>query len=293
MALWRPISSALLLNCKPIQCKKNEQHTLRFNGNTYHSLAYHLTAQSSLFLSFTVSSPPGTNIDFWLIKGQSNFDDFQNGNSFSFIKYYNSPSAQFTEKISSTDDYFLVWENSIFGISVTVNAVLTIDLYQYDVSNYLETCSDTVCSFDLDQAGAHTVLFQANDNGSLDAYSASYELVAKDGLYWSIFAPFFIVCICCCIAVPLVVFFFFKKTSQSADYKPLTSPAPPSSYNTEAGPPISSQAPSPYTAPPSYSPAPLSPSAPQPDYGVPPMNPIAQPPVNPTYQPNQYQPSWN
>ncbi len=110
---------------------KNESFLL--NSEYYKYLDFYMKTGSQLVLNF--ESSLAHRLNFYIIKGDSEFSKFENPNY-----DYNSEEDKYVTSLShitftseESDYYYLVWEN--LGFTRTINYTLDMKFTEYDVSN--------------------------------------------------------------------------------------------------------------------------------------------------------------
>ncbi len=114
-----------------ITYQKNESFLL--NSEYYEYRAFYMKTGSQLVLNF--ESSLANCLNFYIIKGDSEFSKFENPNY-----DYNSEEDEYVSTLShftfiseESDYYYLVWEN--LGFTTTINYTLDMKFTEYDVSN--------------------------------------------------------------------------------------------------------------------------------------------------------------
>ncbi|WP_371806492.1 hypothetical protein [Candidatus Lokiarchaeum ossiferum] len=115
----------------------SEQDSFNIPGGYYEYVSYFMKTGTTFTLNFSSSS--GERIDFYLLKGENQYNNFiDSENSFSSEEdFYVAAYTDFQYTCSKSDRYYLVWEN--YDDATVVNYSIDINFTEYDVSAALNT----------------------------------------------------------------------------------------------------------------------------------------------------------
>ena len=148
-----------------------ENESFLLNSNYYEYRVLYMKTGSQFILDFESSAKNPLN--FYIIKGDSEFSDFENPNyDFSSEEdEYIASLSNFFFISDESDYYYIVWNNR--GFTTTINYTLDVALTEYDVSNPLAWKEGR---FTQDNSIYPYMVIKNNDNSSVKAVSYRVEL---------------------------------------------------------------------------------------------------------------------
>ncbi|KAL6054004.1 hypothetical protein QOT17_017631 [Balamuthia mandrillaris] len=134
----------------PQKVNRTEQQALSVPYGSYEYYAYHLLPGSVVSVNWTADA----SLDWYLIKGEHNFDKWANHYDQSWMMHVYAAGDNNTFQARTEDDYFVAWLNRQKSVTVAGKANFTLQLTTYNLSNPKETCQQSSCTFDLDRSSS-------------------------------------------------------------------------------------------------------------------------------------------
>ena len=148
-----------------------ENTSFLLNSDYYEYRVLYMKTESQFMLDFESSAKKPLN--FYIIKGDSEFSDFENPNyDFSSEEdEYIASLSNFTFTSEESDYYYIVWNNR--GFPTTINYTIDVTLTEYNVSNPLAWKNGR---FAQENSIYPYMVIKNNDNSSIKAVSYRVEL---------------------------------------------------------------------------------------------------------------------
>lgn len=263
--------------------EKEDRHNFVVGPEQYEGWVYRFNEGSEMIISFSATRA----ISFLIIKGEKNFEDWLDNGSKKGVQYnyFASSMNDFVYYVPSEDTYYFIWKNENTDTSIQGEAVFTISMMVYDLSNYREICVDqSICKLSISRDSSECFIVSATDSNLPDSvYRFDYTLSPRNDYYWTIFGPLLAIFFLATFMIVVAFIILTRRKKMDSSKSPLLSGEnaypPPPTFPPHSQPPYSGNS---YPQPP-YSQPPVSNpySQPIPPYGTNYETPSNPPPQNP------------
>jgi len=198
----------------PRKKTKTETQVIDVPYNNFDSQAYYLISGSVLTVNFTTNR----NVEFFVLKGSSQFSKWRNGETVTYI--YQSYSAELPDKqftMTTTDDIYLIWRNLQTQTEIMGEAHIVIEMVSYDLSNPLQTCYfNQTCIFPLAKGSSEVVAVTAGlSDDQNQQFQVSYKITGRLDYYFGIFGGVLAACVVLGFFIFLIGIFMRRRSSYS------------------------------------------------------------------------------